>query len=148
MNSLQDYLQQLNSAESQWGIWVNPENPTEEYRIGQYCFENGGMADSWVCVGSLENLSFGFQSTYDAIKQFIEDSDDAVVYNGKVVKVNAKGILEAYSSGLLDEDFQEFLESEAAKIEAIWAEEESWDFVHNKMPDILEEVQKKQEIYA
>lgn len=125
MASLQNYLKQLNSAETQWGIWVNPENFEEEYRIGQYCFENGGLNDGWVCIGNLEQLSFGFQSTYDAIKQWLENNDGEFEYNGRTVRVDVDAIAEAYGNGNLDEDFNAFLEGEAESIKEEWAKEES-----------------------
>jgi hypothetical protein len=148
MSSLASYLQSLNSAESQWGIWVNPENPTEEHRIGQYCFENGGLDDGWVCIGSLDNLSFGFQSTADAIEEYLESHEDTgIEFNGGLLRYNTKGMVAAWSSGYLDDDFQAFLESEAATIEAEWAECEAEEFVAFKLPDILEAAAQSQAEY-
>ena len=51
-----EWLAQNNSSENQWGVWVNPRD-VQDYRIGQYCFENGGVDDDWVAIGSLDSLS-------------------------------------------------------------------------------------------
>ena len=141
MTTLIDYLTCLNTSDSQWGLWVNPEN-VDEYRIGQFIFDNGGLDDGWVCVGRLDNLSFGFQHTSGAIKEYLDDNDCELTYKGRTVKVNRDGILEAYSSGNLDQEFQEFLESEAESIMGVWAEEEAWGFVHNKLPEIIAQAQE------
>ena len=69
--SLAEYLACLNSSENQWGIWVNPCN-LDDYRIGQFIFENGGMRDGKVCIGSLDSLSYGCQSESNALKSFFE----------------------------------------------------------------------------
>ena len=145
MQALINYLSNLNTSDSQWGLWVNPEN-VDEYRVGQFIFENGGLDGGWICAGSLDSLSCGFQSTHDAIKQYLEDNSDEIQYNGRMVKVNRDGIMEAYSNGTLDQQFQEFLESEAEGIKAVWAENEAEDFVYNKLPEIIEAAQS--EVYA
>lgn len=136
--SLVDYLKSLNSAETQWGIWVNPEN-IDDYRIGQFQFENGGILDDWICIGSLDKLSFGFQSTSEAIAQFIKDNKELLNYKDRPVKVNLKGIIEAYGSGYLDDDFRAYLEEKAEEVERIWSEMEAEDFVSNKVPEIIEQ---------
>lgn len=149
MSALASYLQSLNSAESQWGVWVNPENPTEEYRIGQYIFENGGLDDGWVSIGTLESLSFGYQSTIDAIKEYLEDNETSgFEFEGKTVRYSVGGIVDAYSEDSLDDAFRTFLESEAVKIEAVWSEFEAEDFVTNNLPDILESAANAQAEYA
>lgn len=126
--SLAAYLKNLNSAETQWSLYVNPQN-IDEYRVGQNCFENGGLSDGWVCVGNLESLSYGFQSTTEAIAQYLEDNKDEIEFNGRKVRVNRDGIMSAYSDGLLADEFQEFLETEAESIKEIWAENEAWEKV-------------------
>lgn len=147
-SALQSYLQSLNTSESQWGLWVNPENPTEEYRIGQYCFENGGIKDDWVCVGSLDKLSFGFQSDSEALETFLEQNDGGLDYNDRKVLFNKQGLLDAWSNDSLDEEFRSFLEAEIEKIQAIWSEEEAWNFVVNKLPEILESAKQLEGIYG
>jgi len=138
--SLQKYLSNLNSADSQWGIWINPDN-IDDYRIGQFCFDNGGVLDSKICVGSLDKLSFGFQSHCDAIEQYLKENQ-YLYYKGKKVKVNKEAILDIYREGTFDTDFTEFLEGEAQDIMKIWAECEAEDFVNNKIPGIIEQALK------
>lgn len=137
--SLQKYLSNLNSADSQWGIWVDPDN-VDNYRIGQFCFENGGILDSKICIGSLDKLSFGLQSQHDAIKHYLEENQ--LTYKDKKVEVNPENILQAWSDGNLDEEFAEFLDNQSRHIMNIWAEYEAEDFVNNKIPEIIEQALK------
>jgi len=109
--TLVEYLSQLNTCESQWGLWVNPEN-LDDYRISQYCFENGGIYDEKVHIGSLESLSYGYQSMTEVMESYL-CGIDFVQYNGRKVKIAHNSILEAYKNDLLDEDFREFLEDSA-----------------------------------
>lgn len=139
--SLVEYLATLNSAESQWGVWVNPEN-VDEYRVGQFIFDNGGIDDGWICAGRLDNLSFGFQSQRDAIEQYLKESNGLIQYGDRRVKVNIPAIVEAWSNGYLDADFQEFLEERAESIEQIWAVEEAEGFVYNQLSLIIEQAQE------
>jgi hypothetical protein len=134
--SLQEYLSNLNSADSQWGIWVDPDN-INDYRIGQFQIETGGIldGDGKICIGSLDKLSFGFQSQHDAIKQYLEENQ-LLIYKGKKVKVNKKEILQAWSDGNLDADFAKFLEQNSLNIMQVWSECEAEEFVNNKIPEI------------
>ena len=132
MSALENYLKQLNSAETQWGIWVNPENPLEEYRIGQYCFDHGGVLDDWVCIGNLESLSFGFQSTWDA---FDEAASQAM---GKH-EYNAEALREAFFNEELADELQEEIQSIIDDHHKMWTEEEVWFFLREKLPAILEQ---------
>ncbi|MEY2910762.1 MAG: hypothetical protein RLZZ184_71 [Cyanobacteriota bacterium] len=135
--SLQKYLSNLNSADSQWGIWVNPNN-INDYRIGQFQFENGGILDGKICIGSLDQLSFGYQSQLDAIKQYLEENQ-LLTFEGKKVKVNQKEILQAWSDGNLDPNFSSFLEEKSQDIMEMWASYEAEEFVNNKIPEIIEQ---------
>jgi len=135
--SLQNYLSNLNSADSQYGIWINPDN-INDYRIGQFQFENGGILDGKICIGSLDQLSFGFQSQHDAIKQYLKENQ-LLAYEGKKVKVNQKEILQAWSDGNLDPEFSSFLEKKSQDIMQTWAEYEAEEFVNNKIPEIIEQ---------
>jgi len=140
--SLQEYLSNLNSADSQWGIWVNPDN-INDYRIGQFQFETGGIldGDGKICIGSLDKLSFGFQSQHDAIKQYLEENQ-LLAYEGKKVKVNQKEILQSWSDGNLDPEFSSFLEKKSQDIMQTWAEYEAEEFVDNQLPKIIEQALK------
>jgi hypothetical protein len=135
--SLQEYLSNLNCADShsQWGIWVNPNN-INDYRIGQ--FQNDGILDEKICIGSLDKLSFGYQSQHDAIKQYLEENQ-LLAYKGKKVKVNQKEILQSWSDGNLDADFAKFLEEKSQDIMQTWAECEAEGFVGNQLPKIIEQ---------
>lgn len=157
MSSLQNYLQQLNLAESQQGIWVNPENPTEEYRIGQYCFENGGINDNWVCIGTLDDLSFGFQSGYSAFACWVSGginsesmprSNQKITYKGRSITVNPLALYEAWTDGSVDEEFAAFIQKEVDSIRSEWSEMDAENFVNNKLPEILESAKELEGFYA
>lgn len=105
MSALSRYIQSLNTTETQWGIYVNPHNPLEEYRIGQFCFENGGVSDNWVCIGSLESLSYSLQSEGDQIDDILRYQS----YKGRKTKFDADGIKEAYFENRLDPEFDQWL---------------------------------------
>lgn len=135
--SLQKFLATLNSADSQHGVWVNPDN-YNDYRIGDFSWENGGLPPKYICIGSLENLSFGFQSKRDAIKHLLSEND-YLLYKGKKVKISVEGTLEAYCEGNLDEDFSAFLDEKAEEIENIWAENEAEEFVIHDIPDMIQQ---------
>jgi hypothetical protein len=146
-SSLASYLQALCSADSHQGIWVNPEN-IDEYRIGQFVFENGGIEDDWVCIGSLDRLSFGFQSEHDAIKSLLEEGEHprnhskdirSYTYNERKIWVSVKGILNAYSEGHLNPDFLESLAEDAESIMDEWANFQADYFVSDQLPLIIEQ---------
>lgn len=138
MTKLVEYLASLNTSENQWSLYVNPEN-VDDYRIGQDCFENGGLLDNKIQVASLDRVSFGFQSTREAIGSFLVDSGDAITYKNKTVKLNKDGILEAYSNGYLGSEFTEFLETQAEAIEKSWSVDEAEFWVYDTLPTILAE---------
>lgn len=140
---LVEFLKNLDSAESHRGIWVNREN-IDQYRIGEFSFENGGVLDHWICIGSLDKLSFGFQSWADAIAQYLEDENSFIKYKDKLVRVNIGGILDAYSNGLLDEDFREFLEEKAEEVQVIWSQMKAENFVINQIPKILSQAKEEE----
>jgi len=143
--NLTQYLAELNAADPQWGIWVNPENPEEEYRVGQV-FENGGVLDDYVFIGSLDDLSFGFQSV-DEILNFIFREEGFKNLNERKGNVSLDGIKEAYSEGRLDPEFQSDLEDKIESIWNVWSQEEASYFVDQKIPEIIEAC-KAQLLYA
>lgn len=151
MKTLVKYLESLNTAENQVSLYVNPDN-IDEYCCGRHDFGRDGVPDGWVCVGSLDNLSFGCQSTRDAIEQFLEESGGEIEYNGKRVKINADAILEAYDRGCLHEDFQYFLAEEAEIIKDLWREIDAEHFVIDTLPEIFANAklatEVEQEMYA
>lgn len=112
--SLVEYLSRLSSAETSWGIWVNPKN-LDDFRIGQIIFPGGGKEDGKVFIGTLESLS-PCVSFMEALEHVLEQR---IVYKNKIVKVNKKAVIESYDR--LDEEFRNFLEEEAQFIMEIWA---------------------------
>ena len=56
--TLTEYLSTLDTCDNSWGLYVNPDN-TDDYRIGQNTFENGGLLDGKVKVANLDDVSFG-----------------------------------------------------------------------------------------
>lgn len=139
--NLVEYLAQLNTCENQWSLWVNPENP-DEYRVGQNIFENGGVLDGYINIGSLDSLSFGYQSITEALESYLNSCGNEILYQGKKVKINSEAILEAYQSSRLSSDFELFLKSQAEEICETWAQEEADGFVENKLPKILEDYEE------
>lgn len=145
MATLQNYLKSLNSAESQWGVWVNPENP-EEYRVGQSIFENGGLLDGWICIGTLEDLSFGFQSTHDAFASWVSggaseampDGVKTIYYEGKEIRVQPQAFYEAWVERRFVKEFTDFVTEQVDNICDEWSELAAEDFIDNKLPEILE----------
>jgi hypothetical protein len=101
------YLSNLNTCENQWSLFVNPEN-VDDYRIGQDCFENGGMLDAKVNVASLDDVSFGFQSRSEALEFILKYAD--LKFKAKKINFNKQAMIEAYNEDLLGEDFKKYLD--------------------------------------
>lgn len=139
--TLIEYLSELNSADSQQGIWVDPAN-TDDYIIRPIMFGyNRQSYGDRVLIGSLDKLSFGFQSRFDAIKQYLNDNEirhDIARINkdGLSVMVSISGIMDNLDN--LDEDFRAFLDQEAEAIEKGWSEDEAELFVIDQLPEILQ----------
>lgn len=125
---LVDYLAQLNTFDSSWGLYVNPAN-VDDYRIGQRIFENGGLLDDKVFADTLDNVSFADQSYSVAISCYIARCNNEIEYKGRKVKVNTEGILNAYHLYLLDKEFEDFLMCKAEEIHAEWAREDAERYV-------------------
>jgi hypothetical protein len=118
---LKDYLATLNSSETQRGIWVNPHD-LNDFRIGQYCFDNGGVRDDKVCIGSLDSLSCGYQSTQDILQEILECGGvtyKEVTFNKK--NCNFTAFIEAYIEGKLATELQEQLESQIQEVHEEWS---------------------------
>jgi hypothetical protein len=128
--SLINYLSNMNSTETQWSIYVNPEN-LDEYECTQWDGQSG-----WVKIGTPDSLSFGFQSNSECLEDWLL-SRDHIEYKSKKVKFNRKGILEAYSQGTLDEDFKEFLLDAIEDYKAESAKAEAEFFVIDTIPDLI-----------
>ena len=97
---LQQRLENLSTSETQWGIWADaPFTADSESRIGQTQFENGGLLDSKVFVGTLYSLSL-------QIEEQIDEADGDMEYQRKVAVEK-----------LLDELEAERLEAEYLKCE-------------------------------
>lgn len=146
---LTEYLAQLNSADSQQGVWVNPEN-VDDYIVRPIMFGyNRQDCGDYVLIGSLDRLSFGFQSQLEAIECFLNDHQDksdiydraVLSYNGRKVVVSIKGIIENLDN--LDDDFRSFLNLEAEAIESTWARNEADLFIEDKLPAILQSAKEE-----
>lgn len=136
MSALSEYLMGLNTSDSQWGLWVNPENPTEEFRIGQYCFENGGLDDDWVCVGSLDRLSFGFQSESEAFEDCFKISP---IFEGTPFEeMDEDEVYDLYCQEELPSDLQAQVDEYIEDWQSQAAEWEADYFVDQTLPEILE----------
>ncbi|NJN88947.1 MAG: hypothetical protein HC878_00230 [Leptolyngbyaceae cyanobacterium SL_5_14] len=118
---LVQYLAALDSSEEMWGLWVDPENP-DDFRLGQYIFDNGGLNDGKVDMGSLSVLSCGNQDAADAIRQWLKDRKGVFQYGDRRVSVNIHGVMMAHHLGTLDDDFLSFLEASARPIQHEWAD--------------------------
>ena len=130
---LLDYLAQLNTADSTWGLYVNPDN-YDDYRIGQLIFENGGLLDDKVFVDTLDNVSFGYQSVSDAL-DIILTSD--FKYKGKSVKLNKEAIKELYYDNKLHKEFADYLDTTVNSITDEWAYVEAANFVEYELTNRL-----------
>lgn len=119
---LREYLLTLQSSDSQQGIWVNPQN-INDYRIGQFCFDNGGVYDDFIEIGSFEQLSFPKNyGLRDAIEDFLKDS-------GADLGLDAEDTISAYDDGELEEGIEKFLEEKASEYRRIQAEFECDEYL-------------------
>jgi hypothetical protein len=135
MTTLLQYLETLNSSETSWGIWVNPHN-VDDFRVGQFCFENGGILDDKICIGNLESLSFGDQSDWCAFNEVIGDIMAPHKYN-------PEGLREAFFDGKIHETLAAQIENEVQAYNAINAYEEASDFVNYQLPEIIAEAKSQ-----
>lgn len=147
--TLQEYLSQLNSASIEWGIWVDPKNP-DNYRIGQFIHENGGLLDGWVGIGSLESLSYGNYcepKVLDYILSSHRGSEKSeyteFLFDGRIVKCHRESMKKAYFDNFLAPHLAEYLRKEVETISQVWAKEEASVFVSDLLPDILEAKSKE-----
>lgn len=153
---LKEYLSKLNTSDSQWGLWVNPDN-FDDFRIGQFCFENGGMIDDFVCAGDLSALSFGFQSYREAfssrfdlkLKQAPEDFEwYASDHDQRFCQVNAEALFEAWEQWAWSGESKpahpmfEYIEKEVDAEIANKIKEEVDFFVGDTLPNIMEQAAK------
>lgn len=147
--TLQEYLSQLDSAKSEWGIWVDPKNP-DNYRIGQFLHENGGLLDGWVGIGSLESLSYGNYCESEVLDYILSTHKGSekseyteFIFDGKVIKCHRESMKKAYFEDLLALQLAEYLRKEIEIISQVWAVEEASVFVSDLLPEILEAKMKE-----
>jgi hypothetical protein len=140
MITLLQYLETLNSSETSWGIWVNPHN-VDDFRVGQSCFEKGGMLDDKIYIGNLESLSFGDQSDWCAFNEVIGDIMAPLMAPHKYSK---DALREAFFDGKIHETLAAQIENEVQAYNAINAYEEASDFVNYQLPDIIAEAKSHQ----
>ena len=125
---LESYLAELNSADETWGVWVDPENP-DNYRIGQRCFENGGIKDEFVFIGSLQKLSFGFQDESAIFREVAESEVDG--------HHNIEELYELWAEQNLEECLQQRLDLAMEKATHESAVRAAQQFIEDELPYIL-----------
>ena len=92
MTTLKDYLTDSLSYDNSWGIWAEFEGKFElnsDARLGQLCFENGGVLDDYKFVGN--NIAIidardeycgtdeGCENFYEEwAEQFVENMNNAI----------------------------------------------------------------------
>jgi hypothetical protein len=147
MAALVEYLTQLNSSDSQQGIWVNPEDINDFIvRPLQFGYNAQTYGDR-VCIGTLDKLSFGYQSERDAFCCWVSGgistekmpkTIQTIEYQGRKVQVAPEALYEAWIDGSLDESFASFIQEATEEIFSQWASDEAESFVANELPAILE----------
>ena len=133
MTALVDYLKSLNVADSSWGLYVDPEN-IDDYRIGQNCFQNGGILDDKVRVASLDKVSCGHQSTLEAFENVAPKVMGRHEYN-------LEALFDAYEYGRLAPELKTRFDDEIKALLKEWADAEASHFVYEELPQILSEIQ-------
>lgn len=132
MQSLISYLTTLNSSDASRGVWVDPEN-VDDFRVGQFIHENGGMLDSKVCIGSLDSLSFGDQSDFSAFT--------VVIYEVMTPhKFNFVTLRDAFFTGKVHSTLAGRIQAAIDAYNSVQAHEAASYFVHEELPSIIEEV--------
>jgi hypothetical protein len=130
MTTLIQFLETLNSSDTSCGVWVNPEN-VDDFRVGQFIFENGGIKDNWVCIGSLNSLSFGYQYEVDAFNEIIH----TVMAPHKF---NFEGLRAAFFNGEVHETLETQIQEAIDAYNAVQAHEAASHFI-NELPEIIAE---------
>lgn len=114
--SLVDFLSILNVNESAMGVWVNADNPMEDYLVGY----PDDVLEGWVYLGSLWELSFAQQSRRKGLESFlgfhpalsrINDKLEVSFY-GKDVILSVCGIFYEWCCGNLDPKFNRWLDEQ------------------------------------
>jgi hypothetical protein len=141
--TLIDYLASLNTSDSQWTLWVN-KTDIDDYEI---VHESTQLDETkYLATKSLDKISFGYQSEYDALKETLENG---VYYNGKVIYYtndDVEKILYEYFDCSLDFDFQSFLEKEVEDLCKQWAYDEASYFIEKLELELEQESQQEQEL--
>lgn len=129
--TLHEYLVGLDSADRGWGVWVNPEDPLYDWRVGQDGFESGEYCDNWHYIGTLEQLSFGDQSRYDAFDEIID-----YVMNGKAKGFERSSLKELYFDDELHQglaaEIDEAIDEQCEK----WSDELASQFIEQMYGEI------------
>lgn len=132
-----DYLSTMNSLETQWSIYVDPEN------LDRYACTQHGGPDGWVCIGTPDSLSYGFVPTGETLDSFLSGVE-SLDYEGRTVRFNRKGIISAYHNGTLDCDFENWLLEASEETRMAIATFNAEHFVVCELPDIIERSRKGQ----
>ena len=54
--SVEDFLSQLNTAQKDWGLWLNRDNG-QDYHVRHYAFEHDQMPKHFIHVDNLDHLA-------------------------------------------------------------------------------------------
>lgn len=127
----------LNEASSM-EVYINPHN-INDYQVWDHPLEG------YISIGTLDQLSFGYQSEEDAVYQALgcvstpkEGEKVEILFEGKKISINPVGIMRAYTENKLGDAMQKWLEKEVRLLLDQWAEEEATLFVEEKLPIILD----------
>lgn len=128
--SLINFLSALSSTETQLKVYVDPDN------VNEYVCSRDRGPNGWANLGSLESLSFGNQSSTEAIEVFLEGETE-LVFNDRVVHFSPKGLVNAYKKEIGNCEFFEWLEDLAEGTKLNLAKSAAEIFVYDTLPEIL-----------
>jgi hypothetical protein len=129
-HKLSAYLSELNCSDSTQFLYVDPED-LDRFVIAQVA------PAGFVCIGSLDCLSFGYQNRHDALKQWLANADGSFSFSGQLVHFDIDGLLDAYFDGKLADDMYDYLTERIDEIVTEWSQVEADFFISETMPDML-----------
>lgn len=130
--TLLEFLQQLNTSDSSNVLYVNRDD-ISDYRIGNNTIQYD--EDTYLRVGPLDELSYGYQSVQDSVLEWIGQQRE--VKGKRYIKLewrkgwsslfDKSALQDAYKlwSDLMHPEFREWLEGQAETVREVWAYEEA-----------------------